>query len=65
MTSSYSESDAANLSADNDRKNLGIIENARVAGRINAEAAAYLSELYSDSILWFREVFYFLGNKYA
>ena len=65
MTSSYSESDAANLSADNDRKNLGIIENARVAGRINAEAAAYLSELYSDSILWFREVFYFLGKCFG
>ena len=56
---------AEDLTADNDRKNQAVIEQARAQGRINDEAAAYLSELYSDSIKWFREVFYFLGKCFG
>ncbi len=56
---------AEDLTADNDRKNQAVIEQARTQGRINDEAAAYLSELYSDSMKWFREVFYFLGKCFG
>ena len=45
--------------ADRDRRNLAAIERARTSGRINDEAARYLSVLYSDGLGWFREVFYF------
>ena len=62
MITPYSESNAADLAAERDRKNQATIEQARKSGRINDEAAAYLSELYSDGMLWFREVFYFLGK---
>lgn len=65
MSSKYSDTYAVDLTADNDRKNLAIIESARVSGRINDEAAEYLSELYSDSMMWFREVFYFLGKCFG
>ena len=61
----YSVNYAADLTADNDRKNLAAIENARATGRINDAAAKYLSELYSDSLTWFREVFYFLGKCFG
>lgn len=62
---SYSEGYAADLTAEHDRKNQQAIEEARQSGRINDEAAAYLSELYSDSMRWFREVFYFLGKCFG
>jgi len=51
--------------ADHDRHNLAAIERARAAGRINDEAAEYLSVLYSDGQKWFREVFYFLGKCFG
>ncbi len=51
--------------ADHDRHNLDAIERARAAGRINDEAARYLSVLYSDGLKWFREVFYFLGKCFG
>lgn len=65
MSGQYSESYAADMTAENDRKNLAAIEEARVSGRINDEAAKYLSELYSDGFTWFREVFYFLGKCFG
>ncbi len=65
MLRPYSESYAEDLAADHDRKNQIAIENARASGRINDEAAKYMSELYSDSIVWFREVFYFLGKCFG
>lgn len=65
MSTQYSESYAADLAAENDRKNLAAIEAARSSGRINDEAALYLSELYSDGLNWFREVFYFLGKCFG
>ena len=65
MITPYSESNAADLAAERDRKNQATIEQARKSGRINDEAAAYLSELYSDGMLWFREVFYFLGKCFG
>ncbi len=48
-----------------DRRNLAAIERARAAGRINDEAAQYLSVLYSDGLGWFRELFYFLGKCFG
>lgn len=51
--------------ADHDRHNLDVIERARQSGRINDEAAEYLSVLYSDGQKWFREVFYFLGKCFG
>ena len=65
MITPYSESNAADLAAERDRKNQAAIEQACKSGRINDEAAAYLSELYSDGMLWFREVFYFLGKCFG
>ena len=65
MSTQYSENYAADLTAENDRKNLMAIEAARQSGRINDEAAKYLSELYSDGLTWFREVFYFLGKCFG
>lgn len=65
MLTPHSEFYAADVTADHDRKNQATIEAARKAGRINDEAAKYLSELYSDSMTWFREVFYFLGKCFG
>lgn len=65
MSTQYSVNYAADLTAENDRKNLMAIEAARQSGRINDEAAKYLSELYSDGLTWFREVFYFLGKCFG
>lgn len=65
MPSSYSEGRVADSVLEHDRKNLAAIELARQSGRINDEAARYLSELYSDSMQWFREVFYFLGKCFG
>ncbi len=60
-----SDTYATDLAADNDRRNLEKIERARADGRLNDEAAEYLSELYTDSEVWFREVFYFLGKCFG
>ena len=65
MTAPYQENYIVDMVADHDRKNLDAIEAARAAGRINDEAAAYLSRLYSDSLKWYREVFYFLGKCFG
>ena len=60
-----SDSWAQDIAADNDRKNLCAIERAVVDGRINQEAGDYLKNLYSDSIHWFREVFFILGKCFG
>lgn len=57
-----SDTFAADLTADHDRKNLADIDRALVEHRINDEAAAYLRTLYSDGMDWFREVFHVLGK---
>lgn len=61
----WPDNHANDLTRDNDAKNLAVIERARVAGRINDEAAQYLSVLYSNGIDWFREVFCFLGKCFG
>ena len=53
---------AADMTADHDRKNLADIERALNEHRINDEAAEYLRTLYSDGMDWFREVFHVLGK---
>lgn len=65
MTQKNIQENIRDLVADNDRHNLATIERARESGRINDEAAAYLSVLYSDGQKWFREVFYFLGKCFG
>ena len=60
-----SDSWAQDIAADNDRKNQEIIDRAIADGRINDEAGEYLKCLYSDSIHWFREVFYVLGKCFG
>lgn len=59
------DADIFNIVAEHDRKNLATIEAARTSGRINDAAAQYLSVLYSDSMKWCREVFYFLGKCFG
>ena len=51
--------------AEHDRKNLDVIERARTSGRINDAAAEYMRLIYSDSMDWCREVFYFLGKCFG
>lgn len=56
---------AQDITNDNDRKNLAVIDRAVASGRINDEAAEYLRTLYSDSMTWLREVFYVLGKSFG
>ena len=64
---SYLGSDtwAQDIASDNDRKNQEIINRAVADGRINDEAGEYLKHLYSNSMHWFREVFYVLGKCFG
>ncbi|MBQ7949877.1 MAG: hypothetical protein IJ276_02730 [Alphaproteobacteria bacterium] len=62
MTDSVPEDYAAMMAADFDRKNMANIDKALDAGKINQDAADYLRKLYSNSMVQFREVFYFLGK---
>ena len=57
-----SDTYAADITADHDRKNLADIDKALAEHRINADAANYLRTLYSDGMDWFREVFHVLGK---
>lgn len=65
MTAKDQENITAVLTLENDRKNISALEAARLDGRINDEAANYLKMLYSDSLHWFREVFYVLGKCFG
>ncbi len=56
---------AADMTADHDRKNLEDINRALDEHRINDEAAEYLRTLYSEGMLWFREVFHVLGKCFG
>jgi len=57
-----SDTFAADITADHDRKNIDDINRALAEHRINDEAADYLRMLYSDGMDWFREVFHVLGK---
>ncbi|MDW2994689.1 MAG: hypothetical protein R8N24_01515 [Alphaproteobacteria bacterium] len=59
---SQTENHAELITLDNDSKNLGAIERALESGRIDNKTAEYLTELYSNSMSWLREVFYVLGK---
>ena len=59
------QTDVNLLTADHDRHNLEIIENARRAGRINDETADYMSRLYADGMRSYREVFHVLGKCFG
>ncbi|MBQ2017737.1 MAG: hypothetical protein II208_04410 [Alphaproteobacteria bacterium] len=56
---------AQDIAADNDMRNLKAIDKALESGRINEAAAEHLRLLYSDSMTWFREVFYILGKCFG
>jgi hypothetical protein len=51
--------------AEHDRKNLDGISHAFDQGRIDADAAQYLQDIYSNGIDKFREVFYMLGGCFG
>ena len=65
MSNIGSDDWAQQLTKENDDKNLAFIDKALESGRINDEAAEYLRTLYSDSMSWFREVFYVLGKCFG
>ncbi|MBO5833526.1 MAG: hypothetical protein J6R22_01065 [Alphaproteobacteria bacterium] len=65
MSNIGSDNWAQELATENDSKNLAFIDKALETGRINAEAAEYLNALYSDSMSWFREIFYVLGKCFG
>ncbi len=56
---------AQDITADNDRKNLAIIDRAVESGRIDQAAGDYMKNLYSDGMTWLREVFYVLGKCFG
>ena len=45
-----------------DDKNLEIIQNAFDSGKIDEATRNYLTNLYTDSMDWFREVFLYIGK---
>ena len=53
------------MTADHDRRNLAIIDNACQSGRINDDAAEYLRRVYSDGMACYREVFHILGKCFG
>ncbi len=65
MPKMTSEDYVSIMTADLDRKNLDTIRRACATGRINDAAATYLTTLYSDSMKWDREMFYFLGKCFG
>lgn len=64
-TTPWPDNYARDLTADHDRKNQAIIARALENGKINADAAEYLTLLYSDGMDWFREVFHILGKCFG
>lgn len=65
MIQPHTEDHIKDMVADNERKNLAIIEDARASGRIDDQTAQYLTALYSDGLVWYREMFYFLGKCFG
>lgn len=65
MTNTESETFARDITAENDRRNLDTIDAACRSGRINDTTADYLRLLYSDSMNWFRNVFWVLGKCFG
>ncbi len=65
MTQFGADSHIQDMTTENNNKNLAVIERALVSGRIDANTAAYLRTLYSNSMHWFREVFYVLGKCFG
>lgn len=49
----------------NDEKNLDFLKSALKSGRIDEAAYNYLTDLYSDSMDWFREVFLYIGKCFG
>ena len=54
---------AADLTADHDRRNLEDIGRALAEHRINEEAAEYMRTLYSDGMDWFRDTYVVVGGR--
>jgi hypothetical protein len=59
------QTDVNLLTADHDRHNLEYIAKVRASGRINDEAADYLTRLYSNGMDCYREVFHALGKCFG
>ena len=65
MYSFGAETWAQDITHDNDNRNMDKIEYALENGRIDVNTAEYLKRLYTDSMHWFREVFYVLGKSFG
>lgn len=65
MTDDNEPQSAAALTAARDAKNLAVIARAHADKKIDAAAAAYLTDLYSDGMQRFREVFHILGKCFG
>lgn len=65
MSNTEFEPSIQDVAVENDRHNLSVIDKALETGRINGAAAEQLRLLYSDSMTWFREVFYILGKCFG
>lgn len=50
---------------ENDAKNLAVISDALAAGKINADAAKYISAQYTDSMDKCRQIFYIMGRAFG
>lgn len=65
MAKIQSDNQAEILTLNNDRKNIDAIVRARDAGRINDDAMEYLTYMYTDGMVWFREIFHVLGKCFG
>ena len=57
--------DAVLMTLEHDRRNLSAIDTALKSGRIDNATHEYLTELYSNSMDWFREVFLYIGKCFG
>ncbi|HOY47447.1 MAG TPA: hypothetical protein PLZ05_02485 [Alphaproteobacteria bacterium] len=53
------------ITSNNDHENFAAIARAQENGHINMEAREYLERLYTDGMIWFREVFHILGKCFG
>lgn len=65
MINIIADDDVNLMVAEHDRKNQAAIAAAFADGRIDDDARVYLNSLYSDGIIWFREVFNVLGKCFG
>ena len=65
MLINNADKDVFQATKQNDEKNLDFLKSALKSGRIDESAYNYLTDLYSDSMDWFREVFLYIGKCFG